>query len=133
MATGAKSGFGSTFKRSAVAVAEIKAATHSGHRLDLSDVTNMDSTAGFAEFIASVAHGGQVDIEGNLINTGAQASMISDLDGKTSATYELVLGSPAVITISGTAFVTDFQVTGRFDEAIQFSATVVYTGQPTIT
>ena len=131
-ATAVKSGFGSTLKKGATVVAELKSISHAGHKLNLIDATNMDSPDGYEEFIAGILSGGEFTCEGNYLNTTGQATMLTELQAKTSARWAVVLGpvgSP-VATITATCFVTSLEPSAKYNEALAFSATLKITGKP---
>jgi len=131
MATGAKAAFGSVLKKAASAVAELTSITVGGQKLDLIGVTNMDSPSGYTEYLAGIADGGEFSCEGNFLNSGAQATLITDHQAKTLATWTVVLGNPAVATIAATCFVTALDFSAKFDDKLGFSATLKITGKPT--
>ena len=79
MASAVKAAFGSILKKGASVVAELKSISAGGMRLDTIDVTNHQSPSGAEEVIAGILRTGEVSFEGNFLNTGAQATLITDL------------------------------------------------------
>jgi len=126
----AKSAFGSILKRVATAVAELTSITVGGQKVNLIDVSNMDSASGFNEFIAGMADGGEFSIEGNFLNTGQQALVISDHQGKTLTSWVVLLGATPTVTITANCFVTALDFIAKFDDKLSFSATLKVTGKP---
>jgi len=131
-ATAVKTGFGSTLKKGATAVAELKSISHAGHKLNFSDASNMDSPDGYEEFIAGLGSGGQFVCEGNYLNTGGQATLLTDLQAKTKASWAVVMGPPGspVVTITADCYVESLEPSAKYNEPLAFSATLKITGKP---
>lgn len=130
MATAAKSGFGSTLKKAGAPVAEIKSISHSGHKLNMNDATNMDSPNAYEEFIAALLSGGEFPVEGNYLGTGGQATLLTDMQGRTSAVWVVTFGSTPTATVTATVFIISFEVTAKYNEPLSFKATLKVTGKP---
>jgi predicted secreted protein len=126
----AKSAFGSILKKGASAVAELTSISVPGQKLNLIDVSSMDSANGYSEFIAGMLDGGEFSCEGNFLNTGAQATLIADHQAKTPASWTVVLGTTPTATIVATCFVTAIDLSAKFDDKLAFSATLKITGKP---
>jgi predicted secreted protein len=126
----AKAAFGSILKRVATAVAELTSITVGGQKLNLIEVSNMDSASGYAEFIAGFADGGEFSCEGNFLNSGAQALIISDHQAKTLTSWVVLLGVTPTATITANCFVTALDFSAKFDDKLGFSATLKITGKP---
>jgi len=134
MASAVKAAFGSILKKGASVVAELKSISAGGMRLDTIDVTNHQSPSGAEEVIAGILRTGEVSFEGNFLNTGAQATLITDLQAKTPAEWTILFGTVPTATWVATCYVTGLDITARFDEALGFSGTLkVQTGLPSIT
>jgi len=134
MASAVKAAFGSILKKGASEVAELKSITVGGMRLDTIDITNHQSPSGAEEVIAGILRTGEFSCEGNFLNTGAQATLITDHQAKTPASWTVVLGTTPTATIVATCLVTALDFTAKFDEALAFSATLkVSTGMAVFT
>jgi len=130
MPSAAKAAFGSVLKKGASLVAELTSITVGGQRLNTIDVSNHDSPSGYTEVIAGIADGGEFSCEGNFLNTGAQATLVTDHQAKTSGSWAVVLGNPAVATVTATCFITALDFSAKFDDKLGFSATLKVTGKP---
>jgi len=126
----AKSAFGSILKRVATAVAELTSITVGGQKVNMIDVSNMDSPSGYNEVIAGMADGGEFSFEGNFLNTGQQALVISDHQNKTLTSWVVVLGTTPTATITANCFVTALDFSAKFDDKLGFSATLKISGKP---
>jgi len=132
--TSAVSGFGVDMTWNSVVLAEVTNVTGPNESRDLIDVSNHDSTDGFKEYIAGLADGGEVSVEGNFIagDSTGQIALHTDFQGGTSRTLLITFPS-SLGNMSGTAFCTAFSMGFPFDGKIPFSATFHYTGKPTLT
>ena len=132
--TSAVSGFGTQLSWNSQDVAEVTNISGPGESRDMIDVTNHDSSDGFREFIAGIASGGEISVEGNFkaADTNGQIAMHTDFQGGTSRTVTITFPS-SLGNISGTAFITAFELGFPFDNKISFSATFKLTGKPTLT
>jgi hypothetical protein len=68
MASDAFAGVGTVFKRGAVAIAEITSISGPNLTRGTIDVTNLDSTNGYREFIAGFRDGGEVTLSMMLLH-----------------------------------------------------------------
>ncbi|MFA5374128.1 MAG: phage tail tube protein [Candidatus Omnitrophota bacterium] len=132
--TSAVSGFGTDLTWNSVVIAEVINVSGPNQSRDMIEVTNHDSANGFKEFIAGLADGGEVTIEGNFKagDTTGQIALHTDFQAGTSRTLLITFPS-SLGNMSGTAFCTAFEMTFPHDNKIGFSATFKYTGKPTLT
>jgi predicted secreted protein len=130
----AVSGFGVDLTWNDVVLAEVINVTGPGESRDMIEVTSHDSANGFKEFIAGLADGGEVSIEGNFkaADSTGQIALHTDFQAGTSRTLLITFPS-SLGNISGTAFCTAFEMTFPYNDKIGFSATFKYTGKPTLT
>jgi len=126
-----KSGYGSVFTWNVTAVPECKSADVGGIKLDMLDASNMDSPDQFREYLVGFRDGGQIQLAGNWIGTAGQSALKTDLDSGTKRAFTLAIGSSAVTTISGNAFVEGLSIDVKHDALLSFSATLRITGKPT--
>ncbi len=134
MTTAAKSGFGTTLKWNAVALAEGIKITGPSQLMEAIDVSNHDSPSGFREFIAGFADGGEISIEGNFKTSDStgQIAMHTDFQAKTTRAWIITFPS-SLGTMAGNGYVTKFELDFPDDKQITFSATIKVTGKPTLT
>lgn len=97
------------------------------------DVTALDSTGGYREFIDGFKDGGEVSLQGFFdYGDDGQQAMYAAFDG--SGTEDFVIEFPASIgakwTFSGV--VTAFETTSEVGNAVGFSATIKVSGKPVL-
>ena len=126
---------GTTFKRGAVAVAQVQNISGPGLSLDTTDVTSHDSTGGWEEVVGTILRSGEVTLDlvydpAAATHKNAAGGILGDLVGRASTTYSIVL--PGAVTWSFTAFCTGFEPSAPHDGALTASVTYKITGQPTL-
>lgn len=73
-------------------VAEVSKISNTGSKADLADVTNMDSTSSFREFLATLVDSGDIDLECNFIPGNASQQVLeTDFNAQTNGYYKIVL------------------------------------------
>lgn len=130
MSTGAKAAIGTTINRAGTPVVEVKSISCPQTKADAINCTNMDSTAGWAEFIAGIKDGGDVTLGGNWKKDASQTVLQTDL-GAVAQAWTIVLANSGG-TISFSAFVIAFSIDAKFDGAQEFSCTLKVTGAVSI-
>jgi hypothetical protein len=100
--------------------------------LDLIPATNMDSTAGFEEFIAGVGRGGPISCEGNFLNDTVQNFLIDEQESKNRRRFQIYIPSTTTLTETAYGYIEDISPNGRYDEQLGFSATIMIDGLPII-
>jgi len=128
----AVSGVGTTFKRSNMlssatfaAIAEINSIKGPDKKRNVIDVTSLDSTGGYREFIAAFRDGGQVVM--NFTRDGYD-DMNDDFEIETLVDYQIVFpGSIGTFEFSG--LVTDIGNSIPLDDKITMSVTIKVSGQ----
>ena len=121
----AKAGLGTTINRAGTPVPEVQSIA-CGPKADSINVTNMDSTAGWAEFLAGIKEAGTITFSGNWTKTAAQTVLITDLGGATQTWTIVYANSGGTVTV--TAYVSAFSIDTKFDGAQEFSCTLQITG-----
>lgn len=107
-----------------------------GLALDPIEVTNMDSTAGWREFIGGLLDGGEVSISINYkpdnATHNAANGLINDMENRTKRNFQLIFSDSGNTTFSFTALVTGFESTAPVDGHLTADVTFKITGQPTL-
>jgi|SRR5579875_368408 len=128
MPTASTSAYGTILKWNAVEVGELTSISGPTQKLKSIEVTSMDSPNGYAEFIAGIIDGGQVQVEGNFTNAAGQAALQSDFQAKTQR--QLVITLPTSHTWTAQAICVDFSEDFKVNDRITFKATFQVTGEP---
>jgi predicted secreted protein len=73
-------------------VAEVTKIQSSGSKADLADVTNMDSSSSFREFLATLVDSGEISLDTNFIPGNATQQILeTDFNNQTLGYYKIVL------------------------------------------
>jgi len=128
----AKIGYGATFKRNGVVMAEVKNITCPNLSTDMVDVTTMDSADIYKESIPSLRDGGEVGIEA-LFYAGdpAQAGMYTDFNASTKQDY-IITAPDASWTWTFSGYVTAIEQEMPMDDAINVNFTIKVIGKPVL-
>lgn len=132
MASNAFAGVGTVFKRGEVAVAEITAISGPNITRGTIDVTNLDSTNGYREFIGAFRDGGEVTLSMNFTMETWQ-DFKDDIDNDDPVAYSIVLGNTEENTFGFDALVTSLGMAIPFDDKVSSDVTLKIDGQLTIT
>jgi len=134
MASQALSGVGTQFKRSDMAssptfsaIAEINSIQGPDKSRGTIDVTSLDSTGGYREFIGSFRDGGQVVLEMNFSRDGYLA-MNDDFEIETLVDYQIVLADTGATTFSFSGFVTNIGLAIPMDNKMTAPVTIKVSG-----
>ena len=129
------SGVGTLFKRSDMAsaptfgaIAEVNSISGPDKTRETIDVTSLDSTAGYREFIASFRDAGQVVLEMNFTRDG-YLDMNDDFDIDTLVDYQIVLPDTGNTTLDFSGLVTDIGLGMALDDKITAPITIKISGQ----
>jgi predicted secreted protein len=97
------------------------------------DVTSHDSDDAYAEYIAGVAEGGEISLEGNLITTDSagQVAFHTDLQAGTKRTGFIVLPMALGKAFTFTGMGSGFSGSYPYDDKASVSGTVKVSGKPT--
>ena len=132
MASNAFAGVGTVFKRGAAAIAEVISISGPNLTRGTIDVTNLDSTNGYKEFIAGFRDGGEVTLSMNFTMATWQ-DFKDDIDSDDSVAYSIVLGNTEENTFGFDAFVTALGMAIPFDDKVSSDVTLKIDGELTIT
>ena len=99
---------------------------------DTIDVTSHDSADGYREFLAGLATGGDISLEGNLIveDTNGQVALYSDLQGGTERAAWVVMPMSAGAAMSFQALAKAFTPSHPHDGKIGVSMALQIEGKP---
>ncbi|HAF38068.1 MAG TPA: outer capsid protein Hoc [Gammaproteobacteria bacterium] len=137
MSTNAAIGHGSAFKRSSdgtsggsmVAVAGVTGISGPGLARDTIDVTDMDSTERWREFIGGLKDGGEVTIECEFDPNGTDVTnWLADINTDTDGYYQVVFPDTTAWGFDG--FMTALDVDDPHDDKMSCSATYKLSGKP---
>jgi len=132
-------GVGAQFKRESdsesgvfSAIAEVSNIGGPELARDTIDVTSLDSTGGYREFIGGFRDGGEVSLSMNFtIDTYNQ--MKTDYESDDAHNYQVVLPDTGATTLEFAAFVTRLGLSVPTDNKISADVTIKITGQVTLT
>jgi len=110
-------------------IAEVTNISGPGMTRDLIEVTSLDSTGGYREFIGGFRDGGNVVLSMNYIRASLD-EFLADFESDTIQNYEIVLPDGTSIEFEG--YVQEFPLTIPTDSQITMEATIKISGQPTI-
>jgi len=133
----AVSGVGTLFRRwntttgAWANIAEINTITGPSPSRDTIDVTSLDSTDGWREFIAGFKDGGTVVLAMNFTRAEYE-TMWDDFASDTLRDYEIVLPDDATTTMEFEGLVTDMPLTIPPDDKITIDVTIKISGVPTL-
>lgn len=126
--TDAIAGVGTVFTRDSVAIAEIRNISGPGMTRDFIDVSNLDSTAGYREFIAGFRDGGELTFSMNF-TIGGYDDLLLDYESESVQSYELILPDSGTTTFSFSGFVTNLPLNITPDDAVTVDVTIKISGQ----
>jgi len=115
------------------AVAELTNISGPSISADTIDVTTHDSADGFREYVGGLRDGGEISIEGNLVDATESNVLISLLEAGTvieGATIDLPTSTAMTFTFD--CIVTAYETTAPHDGKLGFSATLKVTGKPVL-
>ena len=143
MASGAKLGQGCALKRgnadgppeTFTKIAEVKNVTGPGGSRDTVDVTSMDSTGGFREYIAGLGDPGEITFSSHFIPSDVtQEDLLDDFNNKVINNWKIewpqFTGTPY---LTFAALVTSFAIDTPLDGAVMLNITLKVSGQVTLT
>jgi len=111
------------------AIAEVTNISGPGMTRDLIEVTSLDSTGGYREFIAGFRDGGTVVLSMNYTRAGLD-EFLADFESDTIQNYEIILPDGTSIEFEG--FVQEFPLTVPTDSQITMETTIKVSGAPTV-
>lgn len=131
------SGVGTQFLRwnsgsnSWVAVAGVKNITGPSKTRAFIDVTSLDSTGGYREFIAGFRDAGQLTFTFIFDRDGYEA-LNTDFESDTPQHYQIVLPDADVTSLAFEGLVTELPLTVPTDDAVTVDVTIKITGTVTL-
>lgn len=135
MASDAISGVGTLFRRWDGSnwdnIAEINSITGPGMSRDTIDVTSLDSTAGYREFITGFRNPGTVTLSMNFTRS-TYDTMKTDFESDTAQNYEIVLPDDENTTLEFEGLVTELPLTIPPDDKVTADVTIQVSGQVTV-
>ncbi len=140
MASSAISGVGVKFQRSDTGtssgsysdIAEINSITGPDKSRATIDVTSLDSTGGYREFIAGFRDGGEVTLQMNFTRN-TYDDMNDDFESDSLVDYRLVMSDASKTTFDFKALVTAIGLAIPLDDKITAPVTLKISGQVTMT
>ena len=132
MASNAFAGVGTVFKRGAVAVAEVSSISGPNISRGHIDVTNLDSTGGYREFIAGFRDAGEVTLTMNFTFATWQ-DFKDDIDQEDPVAYSIALSNTEDTIISFDGLVTALGMAIPFDDKVTSDVTIKIDSILTIT
>ena len=138
MSSNAISGVGTVFQRwdavgsnGWVKIAEITKISGPGMTKETIEVTSLDSTGGYKEFIAGMRDGGSVSLSMNFTRANYDL-MKDDFENDTLQNYEIVLPDADVTSAEFEGLVTELPLTIAGDDKITMDVTIKISGEVTI-
>lgn len=96
------------------------------------DVSSLDSTGGYKEYITGMKDGGSVNLEMNWIGSNAQQELLRDrVDGGSSDIYRITWPDSPATVATFTGVVTKFSMNTEPNSAITASVTIRISGPVT--
>jgi hypothetical protein len=112
-------------------VADLISIKETGAKLDLVEVSTLESPNSVKEYITGMRDGGSIQVEGNYTTDAQQAAVEAAFDGATKKNFKLVIpfGTPKTWAFSG--IVTDLAHDFAPTAAMKFTATIKMLTLPT--
>jgi predicted secreted protein len=139
MVSNAISGVGTVFNRadgnssdpSFTAVAEVNSISGPNVTRDTIDVTSLDSTSGYREFIGGFRDGGELSLEMNFTLDGYD-DLKADLDSDVLHDYQIELQDTGQTTFEITGLVTNITLAIPMDDKVTATVTIKISGPITV-
>ncbi len=138
MPSSAISGVGTVFNRSDMAsspvftaIAEVNSIGGPSMTRETIDVTSLDSTGGYREFIAGFRDGGTVELGMNFTVAGYIAFK-NDFESDVARDYQIVLPDSGNTTFDFSALVTDLPLDIPTDDKVTVAVTLKISGPVTV-
>lgn len=113
-----------------VKLAEITGIDGPGKTKETIDVTNLDSTDGYREFISSFKDGGTVSLEMNF-TSDTYDIMDEDFEADAANNYEIVFPDTGSTSFEFSAFVTELSISAAVGSQVTSSVSMKITGKIT--
>lgn len=131
MASKAIAGVGTKFFRNGTALAEVNSINGPGMTRDFIDVTSLDSTGGYREFIAGFRDGGTVTLNMNFTRATYEL-MKEDFENDDEQIYEILLPDADLTSVEFVGLVTELPLTIPTDDKVTADVTIKVSGQVTV-
>lgn len=135
MASNAVAGVGTEFRRwSGTAweqIAEVNSISGPSMSRETIDVTSLDSSGGYREFITGFRDAGTLQLTMNFTSS-TLTTMKADFESATAQNYEIVLPDTSTTTLEFEGLVTDLPMEISPDDKITLTVTIKITGQVTV-
>ncbi|MDD4431689.1 MAG: phage tail tube protein, partial [Bacteroidales bacterium] len=125
----AKRALGTTLTVGSTAVGGLTSISGVEISADTIDVTTLDSTDGYREFIGGFIDGGEVSADGYLSDVGTEEATLAELVGADEQSCDITFSNGAKWAFDGV--VTGFSTSADLEDAIGFSITIKVSGKPT--
>ena len=112
-------------------IAEVLSITGPSPNREFIDVTNLDSTGGYREFIGSFRDGGTVSLSMNFARATYDL-MKADFEDDDLQNYEIIFPDTEETTVEFTGFVTEIPLTVSPDSQITTDVTIKVSGEVTV-
>lgn len=112
-------------------IAEVNSITGPGMTRDTIDVTSLDSTGGYREFIAGFRDGGTVALGMNF-SRDTYETMLADFESDVIQNYEIVLPDDDNTSLEFQGFVTEAPLTIPTDDKVTADITIKISGPVTL-
>lgn len=139
MPSNAFAGVGTLFKRGDGAsnevfstIAEVNSITGPNKSRDTIDVTSLDSTGGYREFIAGFRDSGEVTLSMNFTRDGF-TDMNDDFESSALVNYQIELPDTGATTFDFAGLVTAISDSIPTDDKVTMEVTIKISGQVTLT
>ena len=113
------------------ALAEINSISGPTKTRDFIDVTSLDSTGGYREFIAGFRDGGTVTLNMNFTRS-TYDKMNDDFENNDAQNYEIILPDDDVTSFEFSGLVTELPLEITTDDKVTANVTIKVNGQVTI-
>lgn len=110
-------------------IAEINSITGPGMTREQIDVTSLDSTGGYREYIAGFRDGGNVELSMNMTRATWDI-MLADFESDDAQTYNIVLPDADSTSIVFAGLVMEMPLTIPPDDKVTMDVTIKLSGQP---
>ena len=113
-------------------ISEVNSITGPGMTRETIDVTSLDSTGGYREFIGGFRDGGQVTLNMNFTFDN-YVTLLTDFEDDDSHNYQIVLPDTNNTTLDFAAVVMDMPLSIPTDDKVTIDVTFKITGQVLVT
>ncbi len=143
MTSSATIGFGTLFKRgdgggteTFATVAEVVSISGPSLSMDTVDVTHMESTGTYREFIPGLKDGGEVSVTLNFLpadaTQNATAGILKDYNDRVLRNFQIVFPDSGNTTWTIAGYVTAFEAETPLEDKMTASVTIKVSGEPTL-